>query len=333
MSREARPAVAAPATGRPPQAVPAPGASTGRPAGQALTAPPAADLGLMLVALAAVSTSGPLMAATAAPALAIAFWRNAMATGVLVPVALLRRRRELRGLSAAEWRLGALAGLLLALHFGTWVPSLDYTTVASATALVSTQPVWAALLARRAGHHVPGLAWLGIAVAVAGAALVTGVDVTVSARALAGDALAVAGGAFAAAYVVVGNRVRQSVSTTTYTTVCYGVTALVLLVVCAAGRRALAGYPAAAWLELAALTAGAQLLGHSLFNRVLRTTSPTVVSLAILFEVPGATLLAAVWLHQHPHLAALPGIVLLIVGVGTVIAAGNRAAPPAVPAE
>jgi drug/metabolite transporter (DMT)-like permease len=299
----------------------------------ALAVPPTADLGVMVVAIAAVSTSGPIIAATAAPAMAIAFWRNAMAAGILVPLTTLTRRHEVAQMSARDRRLGLAAGALLAAHFATWVPSLTYTSVSSATALVATQPIWAALLARRSGHHVPRRAWIGIVVAVVGAALVTGVDVTVSGRALAGDALAVAGGACAAAYVVTGNRVRQSVSTTTYTTVCYLTTALLLLVVCLVAGRPLAGYSANAWLKLAALTVGAQFLGHSLFNRVLGTTSPTVVSLAILFEVPGATLIAALWLHQRPHLAAVPGLLLLITGVGLVIAARDRSAPPTVPAE
>jgi drug/metabolite transporter (DMT)-like permease len=299
----------------------------------ALTAPPGPDLVVMVVALAAVSTSGPLIAATAAPALAIAFWRNAMATGVLLPVTLTVRRTELAGLTGRERLLALSAGGLLAAHFATWVPSLTFTSVSSATALVSTQPVWAALLARRAGHPIPTRAWIGIGVAVIGAALVTGVDVTTSSRALAGDGLAVAGGAFAAGYTVVGHRVRQSVTTTTYTTVCYATTALVLLAACLVGRQSLSGYPAGAWVRLVALTVGAQLLGHSLFNRVLRTTSPTVVSLAILFEVPGATAIAAVWLHQRPHVGAIPGLLMLIGGVAVVIAARDRATPPAVPAE
>ena len=287
----------------------------------------------MVVAISAVSTSGPIIAATAAPALAIAFWRNAMASGLLVPLTALTRRSELRMMSSRDVLLGLAAGALLAAHFATWVPSLTYTSVSSATALVATQPIWAALIARRSGHHIPTRAWLGIVVAVVGAALVTGVDVTVSGRALAGDVLAIAGGACAAAYMFAGNRVRQSVSTTTYTTICYCTTALLLLIVCAGAGRPLAGYSGNTWLKLAALTVGAQFLGHSLFNRVLRTTSPTVVSLAILFEVPGATLIAALWLHQHPHLAAVPGLLLLIAGVGLVIAARDRTTPPAVPAE
>ncbi len=292
-----------------------------------------ADVALIAVALTTVSTSGPLMAAIAAPALAVAFWRNAMASAVLVPTALLRRREELRGLTARERRTAVVAGAFLALHFGTWVPSLSYTSVASATALVATQPIWAALIARSRGQHVGGQVWTGIAVAMAGALLLTGSDLSVSGEALLGDVLAVAGGAFAALYMAAGGEVRQSVSTTTYTTLCYATTALLLLVVCLVGGVDLSGYDGDDWLRLLALTAGAQLLGHSLFNVVLRTVSPTVLSLTLLLEIPGAGLIAWVALDQTPSLLALPAAVLLLAGLALVIRASSRATPPSVPVE
>ena len=295
--------------------------------------PQGTDAVLVTIALFAVSTSGPLMAATAVPALAIAFWRNAMAAGVLLPVALLTCRDELRSLDRRERRWVLLAGLMLALHFATWVPSLSFTSVASATALVATQPVWAALLSGLRGAPVSRAVWAGIAVAVSGALLLTGVDLNVSGRALVGDLLALAGGAFAAAYMVAGSEVRRSVSTTTYTFLCYSTAALLLLVVCVAGRQQLAGYDTEAWLKLLAITAGAQLLGHSLFNVVLRSISPTVLSLTILLEIPGAALIAAVFLGQTPPLLALPAAVLLVAGLALVIRAGSRATTPSVPVE
>ena len=309
------------------------GPATTRASVPGLRRPEGSDAVLMTVALVAVSTSGPLMAATAAPALAIAFWRNAMATGVLLPVVLTRCRDEPRGLDRRERRLAALAGLLLALHFGTWIPALTYTSVASATALVATQPVWAALLSGARGVPVGRGVWIGIGVAMSGALLLTGVDLQTSGRALFGDALALAGGAFAAAYMTAGSEVRRSVSTTTYTALCYGTTALILLVVCVVGRQALTGYDAETWVKLIAITAGAQLLGHSLFNRVLRTTNPTVVSLSILLEIPGAALIAAVFLDQTPPLLAIPAAVLLVSGLGLVIRAGSRGTTPSIPVE
>ena len=290
----------------------------------------ARDLTLIVVALLAVSTSGPLVASmTVVPAMAIAFWRNAFAGVVLVPWTLATRRHELRALDSRERRLVLLAGVMLALHFATWIPAVTYTSVASATALVATQPVWAALIATARGQVIERRVWVGILVAFCGALLLTGADLQVSGRALLGDGLALLGGLFAAAYMTAGSEVRRSVTTTTYTAVCYSLTAFLLLVTCVVGRQSLAGYDARDWLKLLALTAGAQLLGHSLFNVVLSNVTPTVVSLALLFEIPGAALIAAAFVKgQHVPLLAIPAAVLLVAGLAVVISSGERESAP-----
>lgn len=305
----------------------------GSPARSAVARPPRGDLLLMPIGILAVSTSGPLIAATAAPAMAIALWRNAFATAAIAPFALARHRAELRGLSRRELRWALGAGLLLALHFATWVPSLDYTTVASSTALVCAQPVWVALVARAMGHDVPRRAWVGIALALVSVVVLTGVDFSLEPRALVGDLLALLGGVFAALYTVAGGEVRRTVSTTAYTFLCYGLCAVLLLGACMLLRQEVVGFDRETWLKLLALTAGAQLLGHSLFNRILRTTSATVVSLAILFEVPGASIIAALWLGQTPPAAAIPAALLLLVGIAIVVSARTRDVEPAIPAE
>ena len=287
----------------------------------------------MAVGLVAVSTSGPLMAAAAAPALAVAMWRNVLAVAAIAPVAVATRLDELRSLTRREQRWAFGAGVLLAAHFATWVPSLRYTSVASATAIVCTQPVWVALIARATGHPVPRRTWVGIGIALLGVALLTGVDFSLEPRALWGDLLALLGGVFAAFYTVAGAEVRRSVSTTTYTLLCYSTAGAVLFVVCVAAGVQLVGYDQQTWAQLVALTVGAQLLGHSLFNLVLRTTSPTVVSLVLLLEVPGAAVIAAAFLGQVPPLAALPAAVLLLVGLGIVVSARPEDVEPAIPAE
>ena len=295
--------------------------------------PPRTDLALMAVGLVAVSTSGPLMAAIAAPALAVAMWRNVFALAAIAPVALATRLGELRGLTSRERRWALGAGVLLAAHFATWVPSLRYTSVASATAIVCTQPVFVALIARATGHVVPRRTWLGIAIALVAVVILTGVDFSLEPQALWGDLLALLGGVFAAFYTVAGGEVRRSVSTTTYTLICYSTAGAALLAVCLVAGVELVGYDGRTWLQLLALTAGAQLLGHSLFNLVLRTTSPTVVSLVLLLEVPGAAVIAAVFLGQVPPLAALPAAMLLLVGLGIVVSARPADVEPAIPAE
>lgn len=295
--------------------------------------PPRTDLALMAVGVAAVSTSGPLMAAIAAPALAVAMWRNVLGVLVIAPVAAVTRLDELRRLSSRERRWALGAGALLAAHFATWVPSLRFTSVASATAIVCTQPVWVALLARAAGHHIPRRTWLGIAISLVAVVVLTGVDFSVAPRALIGDLLALLGGVFAAFYTVAGAEVRRTVTTTSYTLLCYSTAAVVLLPVGLALGADLWGYDGQTWLQLAALTLGAQLLGHSVFNLVLRTTSPTVVSLVLLLEVPGAAVIAAAALGQVPPLAAVPAAALLLLGLGIVVSARPPDVEPAIPAE
>jgi drug/metabolite transporter (DMT)-like permease len=297
---------------------------------RAVSHPPGRDLVLIAVAVAAVSTSAPLIREARAPALAIAFWRNAFAVTVLVPVCAARRRAEIARLGRGPAGGALLAGALLSAHFATWVPSLSYTTVASSVALVATQPVWAALLARARGQEVPAQAWLGIGLSVGGALLLTGVDVALSGRALVGDLLALAGGMLAAAYVTVGGEVRQTVSTTLYTTICYSTAAAVLGVLCLGGGQPLAGYDARTWWCLLALTAGPQFLGHSVVNRVLRTTSATIVSVAILFEIVGSTLLAWIAFGETPPGGAYPAAVLIAAGIVLVVLSGRPVEVPPV---
>jgi drug/metabolite transporter (DMT)-like permease len=291
------------------------------------------DLALLAVAVTSVSLSAPLVASTAAPALAIAFWRNAMAVGVIGPFALVRHRREIAACGRRALLLSAVAGVLLAAHFACWLPSLRMTSVASSTALVTTTPVWTTLLLRLRGHRVPLLVWSGIGVAFVGVLFLTGLDLSLSTRALAGDALALGGGVAGAGYVLVGAEVRRTLSTVAYTLVCYTTTAVLLAVACLSARQALTGYSGKTWLKLALLTACAQLLGHSLINRVVRGLGPTVTSTALLLETPGAALVAAVWLGQLPSAYAYPALAVILLGLGLVITSDRRRpAEPEVPA-
>ncbi|WP_051065669.1 DMT family transporter [Micromonospora lupini] len=298
--------------------------------------------GAVGLAVVAVSSSAPLIAYAAAPALAIAFWRNLLAVAVLSPFSLARRRAEFRRLAVGAGRreglFCVLSGVALAGHFATWVPSAKLTSVAAATALVATQPVWQGLIARAQGRRLPPVVWIGIAVAVGGAVIATGADAGISGRAVVGDLLAVTGGMFAAVYTAFGERARASISTTTYTTICYGICALILLVICLVGGVRMTGFDGRTWLAILALVAGAQLLGHSMFNYALQKIPATTVSVLILLEAPGAALLGWAWLGQLPRPYALLGMALLLVGVVVVVLGGARAGrrttpPTALPAD
>ncbi len=289
--------------------------------------PPAGDLALLAVAVVAVSTSAPLIAGAEAPTLSIALWRNLLSLPVLA-VWVLARRSERAGWqdrSRDDRRRSMLAGALLAAHFATWVPSLSFTSVASSVALVATQPVWAALIARHRGEVIHRGTWIGIGLALAGTVVLTGVDLSISGRALFGDLLALVGGIFAAAYVTVGADVRRSVSTASYVLACYATASFLLLVLCLATGQDLVGYDRDTWLAIGGLVVGAQLLGHTLVNVVLRSISATAVSVAILFEILGATVIARVAFGETPPAGAWPAAALIVAGVVVVVRSDHDA--------
>ena len=289
----------------------------------ALHRPGPRDVGLLSLAVVGVSLSAPLTAMVTAPMLALAFWRNAAGAAALLPVLLTRERATLTGLRWRDLRSSAVAGIFLAAHFAAWLPSLSMTTVAASVALVTTTPIWTALAARVSGVQVPPAVWWGLGIAVAGVALIVGVDVTVSLEALAGDALALLGAICAGGYVLAGARARRRLATSAYAVVCYSVCAAAIAVSAFVVDNPLAGFSARDWWLIAAITVSAQLFGHTLLNLVLSTVGPTVVSLAVLLEVPGALLFALVLLGQVPPLLALPGVVLVVVGVALVVRASR----------
>ncbi len=285
----------------------------------------------MVVAVMATSTGAPLIKATAAPALAIGFWRMAIAGGLLLVFAV-PRRAELR-LRRRQLALTVLAGGLLATHLAAFVVSISMTQVASAVALAAMQPAWAALVSRWRGEDILATGWMGVSSAVVGALLLTGVDLTLSRQAVLGDVIALFAGVAGACSRSIGAEVRRDVATLPYTTVCYSTAAVVLLVACVISGQDLAGYDPRSWLRLAALAVAAQLVGHSIFNFLLKTISPTVLSVALLFEIVGATLIAAVFLQQRPSLLVLPAAGLIAGGTVAVIRATHRVGSELPPVE
>jgi drug/metabolite transporter (DMT)-like permease len=285
--------------------------------------PPNADIAVLAVAIAAVGTSGPLIAATAAPALAIAFWRNVLGAGALTPFALGRHLGELRVMRRPQWLAALGGGVALGLHFAAWTPSLTMTSVASATAFAAAQPIFAALIALIRGEHISRRAWAGILISVVGVVALSGVDLRLSARAFSGDLLALLAGALAAVYMTFGAKARQTLSLAPYAVICYSTAAGTLALLALAADERLTGLSANSWIKILALTTGAQLLGHTLFNRVLKTTSATVVSACILLEVPSAAVIAAVWLGQVPSWATIPGALLILAGLAILATGGG----------
>lgn len=279
---------------------------------------------LMAVGVVAVSMSAPLIAAMTVPTLTIAFWRNGLATGSLAGSAWSRRSELVELDARARWVV-VLAGVALAVHFATWVPSLRLTSVSSATALGALELVWVVIWEIRQGRRYSRAVAVGAVLSLAGVVMVSGVDLTISLRALEGDALALVGGVAVAVYMVLGAKARERLSTSTYTFACYGTAATLLLALCLASGQELVRFSVGQWLLLLLLTVSAQLLGHSVFNHLLATTSPTLVALGLLLEVPGASLLAGLFLGQVPSAAALLGLVAILAGMVLVIRGGGAA--------
>ncbi len=287
---------------------------------------------LATIGLFGLSASAPLMASSTVPALSIAFWRNAMACSVLVPTAAVTQRGELAALNRRQVKVLAVSAVALAAFFSLWVTSLKMTSVASSNALVGLMAGWVVLFSWWRGEVIHRVVLVGLVLSFAGVLLISGVDTSLSIQALVGDLLALAGGLFSAIYTIAGAEARRTLSTTSFTTVCYGGCAAVLLAVCLVADQPLSGYAAAAWWSLAAVTLCAQLVGHSVFNYLLATMSPTVVSLIFLLELPIAALLAAVFLGQAPPLGVYVGLAFIVGGLAVVVSAPHSQ-PDSVPVD
>jgi drug/metabolite transporter (DMT)-like permease len=262
------------------------------------------------VAVLAISWGAPLARLTDAAPLAVAMWRTLLATLVLAPVALARRSGPL---PARHRPAALLAGLLLGLHFGFWVPSLWLTSVSASVVLVTTAPLWVLLLSPRflgVGIRARNLA--SFAVAITGVTIIAWGDFRLSPRALLGDAMAVAGALCAAGYMIVGKRLRQDVPLVRYLFVVYGGAAVTLAAAVLALRVEPRPATAVAWLPLLGMALGPMLLGHGLLNWALAHLEAYRVNLTVLLEPIGASLWTWLVLGEIPPLHVLPGAALVL---------------------
>lgn len=266
-----------------------------------------------------MSASAPLITACEAPALAIAMYRCLFAALLtFIWMTVLSRRVEAR-FRAAVW-----PGLALGAHFAAWLPSLRLTSVALSTAMISTQPVWSAVLSRLSGAAVAPAVWWGIGISVGGVALLTGFGDGIDGQDLLGMGLALVAAVLAAAYVVFAERLRPTTDLGSYTVVVYSVAAVGLLAACLASGAALTGYSARDWWLIIAITLVAQIGGHSVVNAIVHRVSATVISTAILLEAPGATILAALFLGQSVGISVLLGLAVMLLGLVVVIRGGRQ---------
>jgi drug/metabolite transporter (DMT)-like permease len=282
-------------------------------------------LGLLVLGVVSVAFSSILVRLADAPSMSVAFWRNALAAAILLPIALVKHRDEFRTLSRRDWSTALLAGGLLALHFALWIPSLSYTSVAASTVLVTTMPVWVALIGRALGETVPRRTVLGIALALGGAVAISGGDIGVSGHAAFGDLLALTAAVAEAGYFLAGRRLRQRVSLTTYVGIAYTTAAAILAVIVALSPTApFVGFEPEVWLLLVAMTLGPQIGGHTVFNYLLGHVDASVVAIAVTGEPVVASILALILFQEVPSWSAVAGGVLILAGIYVTISAQSR---------
>lgn len=273
------------------------------------------------LAVVAISTSSVIIlaASPAVPALALATWRMVIAAAVAVAAAgaSADARRHVAGLGRRAWALAALAGVLLAGHFVLWVPSVTGTQVASSVALVTTSPLWVALLSPRligeaVGWHLRGAVVLGFAGALT---IMAGDAVTFGRGHLAADALALGGALAVAGYFIVGRGLRRTLTLSAYLAVVYSAAALWLLAAAALTDTPLAGWSGRHWSLVVAFALLPQVVGHSTLNWALARLSATYVAAATLVEPVGSTLLAWWLFDQLPARSAWLGGGLILVAL------------------
>jgi drug/metabolite transporter (DMT)-like permease len=282
---------------------------------------PAVGAGVLAVSAAAV-----FIRLADAPALAIAFWRNALGVAILLPFLLYRRERLPRG---RDLRVCIASGVALGAHFGFWISSLDYTSVAASVVLVSTQPVFVALLAYLfLGERTSRTTLAGIVIALAGTAVIAG-DTSFGEAAPFGNLLALLGAVAVAVYVLIGRALRTGgMGILPYAVVVYAAAALSLLPVVLLSGAPLWGYSGETWFWIWAIAFGPQILGHTVFNWALRYVEASIVSGTILAEPIGSTLLAWLILGEAPGLRTLAGGAVVLAGLAVLLSGRRVSAKP-----
>ena len=253
------------------------------------------------------------------PSLAIAALRLGLATLVISPIALWQSRCALLNITRRQIGLALGAGFFLALHFATWISSLEYTSIASSTALVTTNLLWIGIASFFLFGDKPGkIMFGGIVVSLLGSLLIFWSDSRDSApgsNPMFGNFLALVGSWCFSAYLLIGRRLRADLPLPAYVWLAYGGAALFLLLACALSGVPLSGYAIPAYWAALGMALGPQLLGHSAYNWSLKHVSPTFVAVVTLGEPVGSAIMA--WLFFGESFALLQGIgfVMLLAGI------------------
>jgi drug/metabolite transporter (DMT)-like permease len=250
------------------------------------------------------------------PALATAAYRMTFSFLILFPITLIGNRKEIFGLSRREIGSCVLAGLFLALHFGTWISSLDHTSVTNSVVLVNTIPIWVGIIGPFAiGEKTNRNFWFACGLCLIGAFVLCGNGFEMSFETALGDGLALAGAFFVALYLMIGRNLRKRLSLLAYATLCYGSASCFLWIAVLVSGQQASGFSSDTWIALICLAVVSQIFGHTLYNWSLQWIKAGTVSLALLGEPIGAILLAWAFLSEGLTLQQTAGGALILFGV------------------
>ena len=259
------------------------------------------------------------------PALAIAAWRTLLVAGLMLPAVALTRRDEIRQLPAREWALAVTAGVFLGVHFVSWIQSVQLTSVASSSVLVTLSPVFIAVFGAVFLREVPRRrTWIAIAVAVFGAVLIgwgeSGSRATALPNPALGNGLALLAALLVSVYLLIGRSVRQRTSVLTYFAILNAVAALTTVSVCLALGVELGLSPRVFGLCLL-MALGPGLLGHGSFNLALAYYPAAFLGLLSLSEPVIASVGALVLFGEVPSPLTVVGGGIVLVAIATVVGA------------
>jgi drug/metabolite transporter (DMT)-like permease len=271
---------------------------------------------VLFVGIVAVSFASIFIRLAEAPPLIIAAYRLGLASLVIGPVALIRSGQELRALSRRDLLYLVIAGVFLALHFGLWIASLSHTTVASSVILVTMSPLFVGLLSHLLGMDRITKGILGgILLSLLGSVAIGYGDFALGGGALWGDILALGGAVMVTGYLLVGRRLRQRLSLLPYISLTYSAAAAVTVILCLFTGERFTGYSSTTYLMFILLALLPQVIGHSAFNWALGYLSAPFVSVTILGEPVGATILAYLILKEVPTVLKIAGGAMILLGI------------------
>ena len=263
-----------------------------------------------------VSTGSLFVRLADSPALATAAYRMTFAFLMLAPLALIKTHKEIFSLSKREIGACALAGFFLAAHFGTWISSLDHTSVANSVVLVNTIPIWVGIIGPLViGESTKRNFWLACVLCLIGAFVLCGKSFSLSFETALGDGLALAGAFFVALYLMIGRNLRKKLSLLAYATICYGSASVFLWIALLISGQQASEFSNETWIALLCLAVVSQIFGHTLYNWSLQWIRAGIVSLALLGEPIGAILLAWAFLDEGLTLQQGIGGILILAGV------------------